>query len=321
MSALTNIYVDTVIGHLPERSRGDIAAEIKATIDDMVEDRLGGLDHPAEEQTAVAEREVLEELGDPVQLSQEYTNSPQHLIGPKSYPLFLWAMRWLLPLVAVAAVLANAISYIATHDPVQIGGLIGETVGNTVIALLVAFAAITILIALGDRGLSGGTAEKINGAKTPWSVDQLHASNIRAKQARAEASLNLVFIVILALVPFIPTSLFYVGHLNNGEPFVNPELGTGWMLGYWGFLALIAIVEVIKLVRSSASAALLLIGAALDVAMAVFLTIALLTQDVLHPGLTNTSGAEFQQILTVVAIWVIVIWDQVSTWRTYRARL
>lgn len=320
MSALTTIYVDNVIGHLPENSRGDIAAEIRATIDDMVEARLGGLDHPADEQTAAAERDVLEELGDPVRLSREYSNSPQHLIGPNTYPLFLWAMRWVIPLVAVISVTANAIAFIATQATVQIGALIGQLVGNTVTALLVAFAAVTIILALGDRGFSGGAGEKISGTRKTWSVDQLRATDAKAKQIRAEAVLNLVFIVLLAILPLVPTSLFYVGHLNNGQPFVNPELGIGWFLGYWGFLTLMAIVEVVKLVRSAASPAVLLIGAILDVAMAVFLTIALLTQQVLHPELTNTSGAEFQQIITVVAVWVIVIWDQISTWRTHRTR-
>ncbi|WP_193101445.1 HAAS signaling domain-containing protein [Brevibacterium aurantiacum] len=319
MSALTTIYVDNVIGHLPENSRGDIAAEIRATIDDMVEARLDGLDHPADEQTAAAEREVLEELGDPVRLSREYSNSPQHLIGPNTYPLFLWAMRWVLPLVAVAAAVTNSIAFIATNDEVQIGALIGQLVGNTIVALLTAFAAITIIFALGDKEMSGGAADKIAGTKKDWSVDQLRATDAKAKQIRAEAVLNLIFLVLLALIPLIPTSLVYVGHLNNGETFINPELGFGWFLGYWGFLALMAIVEVVKLVRSSAKTAVVLTGAILDVAMAVFLTIALLTQQVLHPDLTSPSGAEVQQIITVIAIWAIVIWDQISTWRAHRA--
>ena len=320
MSALTDIYVDNVIGHLPESSRDDIAAEIKATIDDMVEARLGGLGHPAEEQTTAAEREVLEELGDPVLLSREYSNSPQHLIGPKSYPLFIWCMRWVLPMVAIAALVTNAIAYVATTPEVQIGGLIGQLVANTVIALLVAFAALTILIALGDRGLSGAAADKLSGAQAePWSVDRLQKTDPKGSQIRAEAILGLVFLALLALIPFIPTTLFYVGQLNSGEPFINPDLGIGWLLGYWGFLALLAVVEVVKVVRVSASPALHLIGGCLDVLMAIFLTIALLTQDVLHPDLMTTSGADFQQIIMVVAIWIIVTWDQISTWRSVRA--
>ena len=321
MSALTDIYVDNVIGHLPERSRDDIAAEITATIHDMVEARLGSLDHPAGEQAFAAEREVLEELGDPVLLSREYSNSPQQLIGPKSYSVFIWSLRWVLPAVAVLSVLTNVVVHIATTPEVQIGTLLGQTIGSTVTALLTAFAIITILIGLGDRGLDGGTAQKLPGTRSAaWTIDDLHRRDARGTQIRAEAILSLVFIALLATIPLIPTSLFYVGHLNNGEPFINPELGTGWLLGYWAFLALMAIVEVIKLVRASATPVLLLIGAFIDVVMAVFLTIALLTQNVLHPELTTVAGAEVQQILTVVAIWIIVVWDQISTWRTHRTQ-
>ena len=320
MSALTDIYVDNVVGHLHENSRDDIAAEIRATINDMVEDRLGEIDHPAHDQTEKVEREVLEELGDPILLSREYTNSPQHLIGPDSYPLYIWSLRWVLPAVAILSVLTNIIVHFATTPEVHLGSLLGQTIGSTVTALLIAFAVITILIGLGDRGLDGGTTQQLPGPRSKaWSVDDLHRKDVRGSQIRAEAVLNLIFLVLLALIPLIPTSLVYVGHLNNGETFINPDLGSGWLLGYWGFLALMAVIEVIKLVRSSTSAALIITGVVLDVAMAVFLTIALLTQQVLHPDLTSASGAEVQQIITVIAIWAIVIWDQISTWRAHRA--
>ena len=321
MSTLTDIYVDNVIGHLPEKSREDIAAEITATIHDMVEARLGDDSASTGSAATAAEREVLEELGDPVLLSREYTNSPQQLIGPKSYPLFIWSLRWVLPAVAVLSVLTNVVVHIATTPEVQIGTLLGQTIGSTVTALLTAFAVITILIGLGDRGLSTEAAQKLPGRRpATWTVDDLHRKDIRGAQIRAEAILSLVFIVLLAAIPLIPTSLFYVGHLNNGETFINPELGAGWMLGYWALLALTAIVEVVKLVRASAALTMLLTGAIIDVVMAVFLTIALLTQTVLHPDLTTASGAEVQQIVTVIAIWIIVVWDQISTWRTHRTR-
>ncbi|HJA60597.1 MAG TPA: hypothetical protein H9788_05810, partial [Candidatus Brevibacterium intestinavium] len=77
-------------------------------------------------------------------------------------------------------------------------------------------------------------------------------------------------------------------------------------------------IEIVKLARSSAAVGLLVTGMVIDVAMAVFLTIALLTQPVLHPELTSAANANVQQIITVIAIWIIVVWDQVSTWRTVR---
>ena len=319
MSALTEIYVDNVTRHLPEDSRPDIAAEITATIDDMVDARLGEDADPSPDHTAAIEREVLEELGDPVALSREYSNSPQHLIGPNSYPLYIWSLRWVLPIVGLFAVLTNVVATIAVSPNAQIGEIIGKTAGNTVIALLTAFAVITIIIAVGDRGMDGGASESLRKRKPgTWTVDDLDRRDSHGKQIRAEAGLGLVFIVALAAVPLIPTTLLYVDHLNDGETFINPDLGVGWLVGYWAFLALMAVVEIIKFTTASAKPTVALIGGIIDVAMAVFLTIALLTQPVLHPELTNTANADIQQIITVIAIWIIVIWDQVSTWRIYR---
>lgn len=319
MSALTEIYVDNVTRHLPEDSRPDIAAEITATIGDMVDARLGEDADTSPDRTAVIEREVLEELGDPVELSREYSNSPQHLIGPKSYPLYIWALRWILPAVGLLAILTNVVVTLAASPDVQIGEIIGKTAGNTVIALLTAFAVITIIIGLGDHGMDGGAAETMRKRKPgTWTVDDLDRRDSHSKQIRAEAGLGLVFIVALAAIPLIPTTLLYVGHLNGGETFINPALGVGWLLGYWAFLALMAAVEIIKFTTASAKPAVALIGGIIDVAMAVFLTIALLTQPVLHPELTNTGNADFQQIITVIAIWIITVWDQVSTWQIYR---
>lgn len=319
MSALTEIYVDNVTRHLPEDSRPDIAAEITATIDDMVDARLGEDADSSPDHTATVEREVLEELGDPVALSREYSNSPQHFIGPKSYPLFLWSLRWILPAVGLLAILTNVVVTLATSPDVQIGELIGKTVGSTVTALLTAFAVITIIIGLGDRSSDGGAPETMRKRKSgTWTIDDLDRRGSHGKQIRAEAGLGLVFIVALATVPLIPTTLLYVGHLNRGGTFINPDLGVGWLVGYWAFLALMALVEIIKFTTASAKPTVALIGGIVDVAMAVFLTIALLTQPVLHPELTNTANADIQQIITVIAIWIITVWDQVSTWRTYR---
>ncbi|MEY8569240.1 HAAS signaling domain-containing protein [Brevibacterium linens] len=319
MSALTEIYVDNVTRHLPEDSRPDIAAEITATIDDMVEARLGEDAAASPDRTAAIEREVLEELGDPVALSREYSNSPQHLIGPNSYSLYIWALRWALPIVGLISLVASIIVTFATDPQTELGAVIGPAVGNTVNALLTTFALITIIIALGDRKHDGGASESRRKRKaTTWSVEDLDRRDSHSKQIRAEAALGLVFIVVLATIPFIPTTLLYVGHLNEGGTFINPDLGVGWLVGYWAFLALMAVVEIIKFTTASAKPTVALIGGIIDVAMAVFLTIALLTQPVLHPELTNTANADIQQIITVIAIWIIVIWDQVSTWRIYR---
>jgi hypothetical protein len=206
MSALTRTYVDNVVSHLPEDSRADIAAEITATITDMVDGRLGEDPEPTPDRTATVEREVLEELGDPAVLSREYSNSPQHFIGPNSYPLFIWTLRWILPIVGLISLLTSIIVTFATEPDTQPGEAIGPAVGSTVTALLTTFAVITIIIGLGDRKLDGGATESLRKRQSaPWTVDDLVPRDVRGRQIRAEATLGLVFIVALAAVPFIPT--------------------------------------------------------------------------------------------------------------------
>src|SRR5699024_6547168 len=162
-------------------------------------------------------------------------------------------LRWILPIVGLLAVLANVVVTVATTPDVQIGELIGSTAGNAVTALLTAFAAITIIIGLGDRGLDSGAAEPFRRSqKAAWTIDDLDRRDVRGRQIRAEAALGLVFILALATVPFIPTTLLYVGHLNHGGTFINPNLGMGWLLGYWGLLALLAAVEVFRFVTARA---------------------------------------------------------------------
>ncbi|RBP68058.1 hypothetical protein DFO66_101285 [Brevibacterium sanguinis] len=316
MTARTDLYIATVVRRLPEGSRDDIAEEIRATIDDMIDARLGEEDPPKERLERV-EREVLEELGDPAVLAGRYSNSPQFLIGPASYPVFLWCMRTILPITGVAALLINVVAHSLTTPEVQIGSLIGAVIGKTVLALLLCFAAVTILLALGERG-PGPETRSPRAPGESWSVDDLRATDPDIARTRAEALLGLVMIVLLAIVPFLPTTLFYAGHLNDGGSFVNPGLGSGWIVSYWTLLGLMAAVEAIRALRGSTPRALMIAGSVIDVVMGVFLTIALLTQTVFHPELMSPSGVDVTQIVAVVAVWIVVIWDQIDTWRGQR---
>ena len=59
----------------------------------------------------------------------------------------------------------------------------------------------------------------------------------------------------MALVPFLPTSFFYVGHLNDGGGFLNPGLWDGWIPAYLGFLLLLALIESWRLASGTWSTA------------------------------------------------------------------
>ncbi|WP_029090435.1 HAAS signaling domain-containing protein [Brevibacterium album] len=324
MTALTERYVDVVLAHVPEDQREEIGAEIHAMIADMVEARQSGAADPADAAitSGAAEREVLEQLGDPAALAREYARTPQHLIGPDWYPVYMWALRWILPLVGVAALLVNGIVYSATEARPQLGGLIGTALGQTVGALLIAFATLTILLAVVER-TSGAEDRSARGrlpGMRPWTVEQLGDRAASGSSVRADALVSLVLIALLAAVPVIPTSFLYVGHLNGGEPFVNPGLAAGWFLGYWGLLALLAATEVWKAVRARLTPGPAFAGITVDVLIAAFLTVALLTQRVLHPALGDEGllDGALGTVLAVAAVWAIFACDLVSTLRALR---
>jgi hypothetical protein len=323
MSSLTEKYVAQVVRRLPESNRADIAREITATLSDMADARLSGHEYGPPASAEAAERAALEELGDPSRLALRYSDSPRYLIGPELFPVFTRLMAWLLPIVAVSALAVNALVYVlATPEP-AIGGMIGAMVGNGILAVLIGIAVVTVLLALAERLLPEKDKAQLAApaARSEWTVDDLVRERAAREIARPEPIASLVILAVMALVPFLPTSFFYVGHLNDGGGFLNPDLWDGWIPAYLGFLLVFALIEIWRLASGRWSTAMLATMMAADVAFAVFLTVAFLSQDVLDPALFTGSGGEpgWYQSIAVVLIWTVTVWDQLATVKAYRA--
>ena len=345
MRTLTDRYVHAVVRRVPEAMRPEVTADVTAMIADMAEARTADARHDEArydegaaatdvEVAADVEVAVLEELGDPAVLAREYSDSPQHLIGPQYFPVYRWLLTWVLPVALVVALVSNGLSYTLTTADAHIGGLLGTAIGKSVPAVFIAFAAVTILFAIieratpmGTQASTGDAAEQVGeklraGAerRPRWTVSDLEDVPPGGTSVRADAIVSLVFLVLLALVPFVPTTAVYVGHLNDGETFINPDLGVFWFVGYWVLLALTAVGAVWRIRRRRLSTGPVALDMITDLVMAVFLTLALLTQDVLHPAI-DTASALPVAVWAIPLIWAITIWDQVSTVRGYRTHL
>lgn len=368
MRTLTDRYVHAVVRRVPEAMRPEVTADVTAMIADMREAREDETTADEAEaastdevSTVEAEVAVLEELGDPVVLAREYSDSPQHLIGPRYFPVYTWMLRWVLPVALIAALVANGLAYTLSTADAHLGGLLGTAIGKSIPAVFIAFAAVTILFAMVERATPMGTqasagtsagatgAEGAEGAavaddsdasgtedsavgsaggrlrasaarRPRWTVASLEDVPPGGTSVRADAVVALVFIGLLALVPIIPTTVLYVGHLNGGETFINPDLGAFWLIGYWVLLAVMAAGTVWKIRRARLSTGPVAVDMIADLAMAVFLTVAFLTQDVLHPAIEPASSLPVA-LWAIPLIWAITIWDQVSTVRAYRTHL
>src|SRR5690349_12729581 len=79
MKDLIERYVYAVTRNLPENQRDDVSKELNATIEDMVADRM----KKSTKSRNKVIRDVLNELGRPEKLAENYTNSKNYLIGPE----------------------------------------------------------------------------------------------------------------------------------------------------------------------------------------------------------------------------------------------
>ena len=322
MSTLTDRYISEVVRHLPEGQRGDISSEIAATIGDMVAAEPDTGTGPAGQTGRdAAERAVLTRLGDPAELARRYSGARRYLVGPEVYPVWARVLRWLLPVVGVIAAAAGGILYVSATPQPELGGLLGELVSSVAGALLWAFAAWTLVVVIIERTTPEGERSPL--ALTPaW--DPAHLDGPRGgAETRVDAVVSLALLAVLAVVPFVPSTFLYIGHLNGGEPLVDPDIPTGWLAGHLLLIGALALVQAWRLVRPGGSRGRLGVEVTLDVVFGAFLTVLVLSQDsVIHPdlvaaddGSASTTAIRWSIIVT---IWAIVAWDQAETLRAYR---
>ncbi|GCF95615.1 hypothetical protein NRIC_35060 [Enterococcus florum] len=92
-------YVAAVINHLPENEQDEVKQELTGNIYDMLPD------DPSEEEV----KQVLERMGAPEVLAEEYRQNPRYLISPKVYNDYLRLLKLLVPIMAIIGAIAGII--------------------------------------------------------------------------------------------------------------------------------------------------------------------------------------------------------------------
>ncbi len=85
---LIDVYIHEVTRRLPEKSREDIALELRSTIEDMLPD----------DYTEKDVEEVLSKLGNPAVLASNYSEKPMHLIGPRYFDVYVTLLKMIIPI-------------------------------------------------------------------------------------------------------------------------------------------------------------------------------------------------------------------------------
>ena len=103
---LIDKYIAEVGKHLPRKQRADIEAEIRSTLEDMLEERKQT--SPENEAQVI---ELLKEYGEPRKVAESYV-SPRYLIGPRMYPRMVLVAKIVLTVLFMILLMSFSFSVV-----------------------------------------------------------------------------------------------------------------------------------------------------------------------------------------------------------------
>jgi hypothetical protein len=154
---LIDKYIAEVGKHLPRKGRADIEAEIRSTLEDMLEERnqANGQDNEA---TVI---ELLKEYGSPEKVAESYIG-PRYLIGPRTYPTFELIVKIVMAALLGAGLLGYGVSGAITKSLAgpDFLSFLAEFWTGLLGGMFGAFGTIVVVFAILERVLPASEFEK-----------------------------------------------------------------------------------------------------------------------------------------------------------------
>jgi len=190
---LIDRYVTEVGKHLPRKNRLDIEAELRSTLEDMLEDRSQQAGRPADE--ALAE-ELLQEYGAPRKIAATYQTHP-YMIGPRMFHIYTFVLRIVLFAVTLGLSIATIISLVNSNiSTPEVLGSLGEFVASLVSALIAAFGNVTLVFAILERVMP----DKVFEGEEKWTPTELTKEPDPDQVKTAERIASIVFTVAALMI-------------------------------------------------------------------------------------------------------------------------
>jgi hypothetical protein len=241
---LISRYIYAVVRRLPEKQREDIEKELRTLIDDMLEQCDGS------ETDEVKVQKVLQDLGDPEIMAENYRSKKRYLIGPENFDKYIFILKIVLGAVFIGLSVATAVGGIFDHEP-DFVNLFANYFGTLFSGLFQAFAWVTITFAIAEyNGVDiKGTKQK----GKAWSLSQLPL--IPEKKAAIspwDPIMGILFSAIFMTVLYFEPQLFAAYFSGNGSataviPIFNLQVINAYKMLFVIAFVLSVLKEVLKL--------------------------------------------------------------------------
>ena len=214
---LIDKYIAEVGKHLPRKNRADIEAEIRSTLEDMLEERRQA-EGTANDETVIA---LLKEYGAPRDVAESYTG-PRYLIGPRVFPTFELVTKIvvavLLALSLVAIGLSVARSSLVGPELIKI---IGEQALDLLGGLITAFGSIVLTFAILERVLPAKEFEE----EEEWNPADLASEPDPDRVKLGEQIFEMFFLVLFLIIFNLYPGIIGIGFFNDSDwVFISPIL-------------------------------------------------------------------------------------------------
>lgn len=219
---LIDKYIAEVGKHLPRKQRADIEAEIRSTLEDMLEERKRA--QGAVNDTMIME--LLKEYGAPRDVADSYVG-PRYLIGPRVYPTFELVTRIvLIVLFGIAlAGLGLGLARSAFSGP-EFLKTVGSSAAGLLSGLITAFGNIVLVFAILERVLPAKEFEK---EAEVWDPAELASEPDPDRLKPGEQIFELFFLVLFLVIFNLYPEIIGFGFFNENDwVFISPVLTTAF---------------------------------------------------------------------------------------------
>ncbi|MCX5121766.1 permease prefix domain 1-containing protein [Micromonospora sp. NBC_00362] len=306
MNTLTDRYLAATLRSVPSQRRDEIANELRASIEDMIDDRTGGGADPI-----VAEREVLTELGNPDVLAVRYADRRLQLIGPTYYLVWLRLLKLLLSFIP--ALVATIVTVVGVASGEGFGAIGPGIVVALHVGVHIAFW-LTLIFAIIER--SQPTVDL-----PAWTVDQLPDVPANRDISLADTVASVVMLVVaIGYLPFQYYRSWVRGADGENIPILDPALWSFWLPALIVVLAARVVFEIVKYRIGRWNWALFGAKALLDLAFSVPLAWLALSDRLLNPvladrlsWLADVDNRNIVGAVIAVGAAAVVVWDLIDT--------
>ncbi|MEU8016854.1 permease prefix domain 1-containing protein [Micromonospora parva] len=306
MNTLTDRYLAATLRSVPAQRRDEIATELRASIEDMIEGRTdGGQD------ATTAEREVLTELGNPDVLAARYADRRLQLIGPTYYLVWLRLLKLLLSFIP--ALVGTVVTVVEAAEGKGFGAIGPGLVVALQVGVQIAFW-LTLTFAIIERSQ---TAVDLPG----WTVDQLPDAPVHRGIPLADTIASVVMLV--ATIAYLPIQHFQSwvrGTDGENIAILDPALWSFWLPALIVVLIASVIFEIVKYRIGRWTWRLFGTKVLLNLAFSVPLAWLALSDRLLNPALAERlswlADADNRDLIgaaIAVGAAVVVVWDLIDT--------